>query len=86
MGADRQPVGPGTHGYLRFDNCLMPADHLFGPEGSGFEIAQKRLGDCALNGANRHGQERRAGWNKLTIADDSRKLTIKEISVYFCAP
>ena len=42
-------VGPcveqadGVHAYLRFIDCRVPAENLFGEEGQGFMVAQVRL-------------------------------------------
>ena len=33
-----------SHGEIAFENCRIPADHLLGPRGSGFALAQSRLG------------------------------------------
>ncbi len=33
-----------SHSELRFEDCRVPQDNLLGPEGSGFAIAQERLG------------------------------------------
>jgi acyl-CoA dehydrogenase len=37
-------AGYASHAEVRFVDCRVPADHLLGDEGSGFAIAQKRLG------------------------------------------
>jgi alkylation response protein AidB-like acyl-CoA dehydrogenase len=33
-----------SHGEVKFENCIVPADHLIGQEGQGFALAQERLG------------------------------------------
>ena len=33
-----------SHGEIAFENCRIPADQLLGPRGSGFRLAQSRLG------------------------------------------
>lgn len=33
-----------SHGEVKFENCVVPADHLIGLEGQGFALAQERLG------------------------------------------
>jgi alkylation response protein AidB-like acyl-CoA dehydrogenase len=33
-----------SHGEVKFENCIVPADHLIGHEGQGFALAQERLG------------------------------------------
>lgn len=38
-----------THGYLRFDNVRVPADHLLGGRGEGFLVAQARLNGGRLH-------------------------------------
>jgi acyl-CoA dehydrogenase len=43
----------GSHGYLRFDGCRVPAANLVGDEGKGFAIAQTRLGGGRLHHAMR---------------------------------
>ena len=36
--------GHASHAEIRYENCKVPASHLLGPEGSGFVLAQERLG------------------------------------------
>jgi acyl-CoA dehydrogenase len=52
-GIYNEPLGHGLHAYLRFEDCRIPADHLLGPEGSGFQIAQTRLGGGRIHHAMR---------------------------------
>jgi alkylation response protein AidB-like acyl-CoA dehydrogenase len=37
-------VGWGSHSEIRLENCRVPQGNLLGPEGSGFLLAQERLG------------------------------------------
>jgi acyl-CoA dehydrogenase len=49
-----EPLGiEGAHGYLRFDGCRVPAENLLGEPGTGFAIAQTRLGGGRLHHAMR---------------------------------
>src|SRR5450755_1623460 len=48
-----EPLGDGAHGYLRFTGCRVPAENLLGEPGSGFAIAQTRLGGGRLHHAMR---------------------------------
>lgn len=36
--------GYHSHGEIRYTQCRIPADHLLGPRGAGFRLAQERLG------------------------------------------
>jgi acyl-CoA dehydrogenase len=45
--------GDGVHGYIRFTDCRVPADHLLGEEGQGFLVAQTRLGGGRVHHAMR---------------------------------
>ncbi|MFT6285339.1 MAG: acyl-CoA dehydrogenase [Halieaceae bacterium] len=45
--------GDGVHGYIRFTDCRVPADHLLGEEGEGFLVAQTRLGGGRVHHAMR---------------------------------
>ncbi|MGY3199605.1 acyl-CoA dehydrogenase family protein [Streptomyces sp. TE5632] len=43
----------GTHAYVRYNDVRIPADHLLGEEGDGFEVAQVRLGGGRIHHAMR---------------------------------
>lgn len=51
----------GTHGYVRYENVRVPADHMLGAPGEGFVVAQTRLGGGRIHHAMRTmGQIRKA--------------------------
>ncbi|MET8217164.1 acyl-CoA dehydrogenase family protein [Streptomyces hirsutus] len=43
----------GTHAYVRYNDVRIPADHMLGEEGDGFEVAQVRLGGGRIHHAMR---------------------------------
>lgn len=43
----------GTHGYVRYENVRIPADHMLGDPGDGFVVAQTRLGGGRIHHAMR---------------------------------
>jgi acyl-CoA dehydrogenase len=53
VGIGTEPEGKGHHGYLRFDDVRVPADHVLGGEGGAFAIAQTRLGGGRIHHAMR---------------------------------
>ncbi len=53
VGLGTEPEGHGTHGYMRYENVRVPADHLLGDEGGAFVIAQTRLGGGRIHHAMR---------------------------------
>ncbi|HWS74141.1 MAG TPA: acyl-CoA dehydrogenase family protein, partial [Quisquiliibacterium sp.] len=56
-GSDRVP----SHGYLEFHDVRVPADHMLGPQGGAFVVAQVRLGGGRIHHAMRTiGQARKA--------------------------
>ncbi|MBR0684345.1 acyl-CoA dehydrogenase family protein [Bradyrhizobium manausense] len=45
--------GHPSHAYIRFSDVKVPADHLLGPRGGGFVVAQTRLGGGRIHHAMR---------------------------------
>ncbi|MBR0898935.1 acyl-CoA dehydrogenase family protein [Bradyrhizobium tropiciagri] len=45
--------GHPSHAYIRFSDVRVPADHLLGPRGGGFVVAQTRLGGGRIHHAMR---------------------------------
>ena len=59
VGVGQEPEG--THGYVRYHDVTIPKDHLLGPRGGGFIVAQTRLGGGRIHHAMRTiGQVRKA--------------------------
>jgi acyl-CoA dehydrogenase len=53
--------GEGVHGYVRYRGVRVPADHILGPRGGAFAVAQTRLGGGRIHHAMRTvGAARRA--------------------------
>jgi len=53
--------GTPSHSYVRYENVCVPRDHLLGPRGGGFVVAQTRLGGGRIHHAMRTiGQVRRS--------------------------
>ena len=53
VGVGGEPEGHGTHGYVRYTDVRVPADHLLGGAGQAFAIAQTRLGGGRIHHAMR---------------------------------
>ena len=53
VGVGSERAGEGSHGYVRYDDVRVPADHLLGGEGGAFGIAQTRLGGGRIHHAMR---------------------------------
>ncbi|HXD90718.1 MAG TPA: acyl-CoA dehydrogenase family protein, partial [Candidatus Binataceae bacterium] len=61
VGVGQEPEGAGAHAYVSYKDVQIPKDHLLGPRGSGFVVAQTRLGGGRIHHAMRTiGQVRRA--------------------------
>jgi len=53
VGMGYEPVGDGIEGYLRYHDVRVPADHMLGPRGGAFMVAQTRLGGGRIHHAMR---------------------------------
>ncbi len=53
VGLGSEPLGEGDHPHLRFNDVRVPAENLLGEQGSGFKIAQIRLGGGRVHHAMR---------------------------------
>jgi acyl-CoA dehydrogenase len=53
VGMGGEPLGEGSHGYIRFDRARVPLTSRIGDEGRGFEAAQVRLGGGRVHHAMR---------------------------------
>jgi acyl-CoA dehydrogenase len=53
VGTGGERAGEGSHGYLRYEDVRIPADHLLGEAGGAFAIAQTRLGGGRIHHAMR---------------------------------
>ena len=53
VGIGGEHSGEGSHGYMRYRDVRVPADHLLGDEGGAFVIAQTRLGGGRIHHAMR---------------------------------
>jgi acyl-CoA dehydrogenase len=50
---ERDELDEGTHGYIRYHQVRVPADHMLGRPGEGFKVAQARLGGGRVHHAMR---------------------------------
>lgn len=48
-----QPIGDGTHGYLRLNDAILSQDAMLGERGAAFAMAQARLGGGRIHHAMR---------------------------------
>ncbi|HEY5336206.1 MAG TPA: acyl-CoA dehydrogenase family protein [Mycobacteriales bacterium] len=53
VGVGGEAEGHGSHGYVRYTNVRVPADHVLGGAGQAFAIAQTRLGGGRIHHAMR---------------------------------
>ena len=53
VGVGIEPEGEGDHGYIRYEDVRVSADHMLGEEGSAFVIAQTRLAGGRIHHAMR---------------------------------
>jgi acyl-CoA dehydrogenase len=53
VGMAYEPLGKGYEGYVRYENVRVPPDHMLGPRGGAFVVAQTRLGGGRIHHAMR---------------------------------
>jgi alkylation response protein AidB-like acyl-CoA dehydrogenase len=53
VGLGYQKLGGGREGYVRYEDVRVPADHMLGPRGGAFMVAQTRLGGGRIHHAMR---------------------------------
>jgi acyl-CoA dehydrogenase len=53
FGTGTEPIGRGNHAWIKYEDVRIPADHLLGPEGKAFAIAQTRLSGGRIHHAMR---------------------------------
>ena len=53
VGLGYEPRGGGREGYVRYEDVRVPADHMLGPRGGAFAVAQTRLGGGRIHHAMR---------------------------------
>lgn len=53
VGVWGHPDAAASHGYVRYQDARVPADHLLGDRGAGFVVAQTRLGGGRIHHAMR---------------------------------
>jgi acyl-CoA dehydrogenase len=53
VGVGAEPAEHASHGYVRYEDVRVPADHMLGKPGSAFMIAQTRLGGGRIHHAMR---------------------------------
>ncbi|MFD1810983.1 acyl-CoA dehydrogenase family protein [Rhodococcus gannanensis] len=70
----------GTHAYIRYTDVRVPADHLLGEEGNGFEVAQTRLGGGRIHHAMRTVGLVRASLDMMLERAVSRRTRGKSLS------
>ncbi len=65
----------GTHPYVRYTDVRVPADHLLGPRGGGFLVAQTRLGGGRIHHAMRTVARIRWAFDRMCERAISRSTT-----------
>lgn len=53
VGVGAESAQRASHGYVRYNDVRVPADHVLGGEGQAFMIAQTRLGGGRIHHAMR---------------------------------
>ena len=53
VGLGYEPRGGGREGYVSYEDVRVPADHMLGPRGGAFVVAQTRLGGGRIHHAMR---------------------------------
>ncbi len=69
-----EPDEEGTHGYIRYEDVRVPADHVLGEPGAAFVIAQTRLGGGRIHHAMRTIAQVRKAFDMMCERAVSRRV------------
>ena len=74
-----EPDESGTHAYIRYHDVRVPADHLLGGRGDGFNVAQTRLGGGRIHHAMRTMGLAKRAFEMMCERAVSRKASTDEL-------
>ncbi len=84
VGVGGEAEGEGSHGYIRYEDVRVPADHVLGAPGSAFVIAQTRLGGGRIHHAMRTIAQVRRAFDMMcerALSRETRKGKLASLGV-----